>query len=59
MILEYMTVEEAREYLGVSRGKMAKLVKDGILKTTPDTLDLGLKLVKKEDVDKLKIRLNK
>jgi hypothetical protein len=53
MIVEYVTVEEAREYLGVSRSKMAKMVKDGILKTIPDTLALGFNLVKKEDVDNL------
>jgi excisionase family DNA binding protein len=59
MIVEYVTIEEARTYLGISKRKIAKLVKDGILKTMPDTLGLKITLVKKGDVDKLKIRSNK
>jgi excisionase family DNA binding protein len=59
MIVEYMTIDEACDYLGVSKVKMAKLLKDGILKTIPDRLNLRVKLVKKEDVDKLKICTSK
>ena len=57
MIVEYMTIEEARIYLGISQRKMSKLTKEGLLKTVPDTLKTGIILVKKEDVDNLKTRL--
>ena len=56
MAEEYMTVGEAREYLGISRGKMAKLLKEGKLQAIEDPLDSRAKLIKKEDVDKLKLR---
>jgi len=59
MTPEYMTISEAREDLEVSKGKMSKLVKDGILKTIPDPLDSRVKLVKREDVERLKIRAKK
>jgi excisionase family DNA binding protein len=53
---EYMTVAEARDHLKVSRGKMTRLIKDGTLETIPDPLDARVKLVKKADVEKLKLR---
>jgi len=56
MIIEYINLEEARKCLGISKGKMAKLVKQGILKIVPDTLSLGIQMIKKEDVQNLKSR---
>jgi DNA-binding MarR family transcriptional regulator len=52
----YMNLKEAREYLGISRVKMTKLVKVGVVKTTPDPLDSRSQLVKLEDIQKLKLR---
>jgi excisionase family DNA binding protein len=57
MIIKYMTIDEARVYLGISQKKLNKLIQQGFLKTVPDTLKLGLVLVKKEDVDNLKMQL--
>lgn len=56
MTKDYMTMREAQEYLGVSKVKISKLVKDGILQTTSDPLDARVKLVKRSDVEKLKVR---
>jgi hypothetical protein len=47
MIIEYMTIDEARVYLGISQKKLNKLIHQGFLKTVPDTLKLGITLVKK------------
>ncbi|MDD5700836.1 MAG: helix-turn-helix domain-containing protein [Dehalococcoidales bacterium] len=52
----YLNLKEAREYLGISRVKMTKLVKDGVLKAIPDPLDSRSMLVKKDDVEKLRLR---
>jgi hypothetical protein len=57
MIVEFMTIEEARAYLAISHRKMNKLINDRLLKTVPDTLKTGIILVKKEDVDNLKMQL--
>jgi hypothetical protein len=53
---KYMTMGEAQAFLSVSKVKMAKLVREGTLKTTFDPLDSRVKLVKLADVKKLKIR---
>lgn len=53
---DYMNLKEAREYLGVSRVKMTKLVKDGVIQTIKNPLDSRSSLVKKEDIEKLKLR---
>ena len=52
----YMNLKEAREYLEISRVKMTKIVKDGTVPTIPDPLDSRSRLVKREDVKKLKLR---
>ncbi len=51
---DYMTMREAQEYLGISKVKISKLVKEGTLKTKGNPLDSRVKLVKREDVEKLK-----
>lgn len=51
---EFLSLKEAQDYLGVSKTKMWSLVKLGILKTYEDSLDKRKKLVRKEDVEKLK-----
>lgn len=51
---EFLPLKEAQAYLGVSKTKMWSLVKSGILKTYEYSLDKRKKLVRKEDVEKLK-----
>jgi excisionase family DNA binding protein len=53
MARELMTVGEAREYLGVGKAKMAKLIHDGVLPTQPDPLDKRIRLIKRSDVEAL------
>lgn len=50
---EYMTVGEARERLGISKPKMAQLIRDGILMTVTSPLDRRVKLVRVVDVEGL------
>jgi excisionase family DNA binding protein len=52
----FINLKEAIEYLGISRVKLRKLIREGILTTVPDPLDSRARLVKKEDVEKLKVR---
>ncbi len=51
---EYMTLQEAREFLGISRPTMWRVLKDGDLPVYADPLDKRKKLVKREDVERLK-----
>jgi hypothetical protein len=53
MAEEYITLTQAREILGVSRVKIARMVREGELVTIPDKRDARVKLVKKSDVEKL------
>ncbi len=50
---EYITIAEARELLGVSKPKIADLIKKGILPATEDPLDRRFKRVLKSDVERL------
>lgn len=50
---DYMTVTEAREMLGVTRSKMTSWIHDGVLPTVEDPFDKRVKLVRREDVDRL------
>jgi len=49
-----LTLKEAREYLKVSKPKIWRLVKQGVLPVYSDELDKRKKLVRREDVEKLK-----
>jgi len=51
---EFLSLKESQDLLGVSKTKMWSLVKLGVLKTYEDSLDKRKKLVRKEDVEKLK-----
>lgn len=51
---DYLTMKEAGEYLGVCKAKMWRLVKAGTLPAYQDSLDKRKKLVKREDIEKLK-----
>ncbi len=48
---EMMTVGQATALLGISKRKMAQLIKEGKLLTTPDPLDKRMKWVKRSDVE--------
>ena len=50
---EYLTIQEAAEALGVSRWRMWNLVKSGELEAITSPLDRRVKLVRREDVDRL------
>lgn len=50
---ELLTVGEARARLGVSKPKMAQLIREGILATTDSPLDRRVKLVRLADVEAL------
>lgn len=50
---EYITVGRAREMLGVSRTKMAKMLRDGVLKYTNYALDERVKHIRRADVERL------
>lgn len=50
---EYVSVAEAREILGVSPTRMAKLISTGQLKAEPNPLDTRGKLIKRADVEAL------
>jgi excisionase family DNA binding protein len=50
---EYLTVNEARELLGVSQSKLWRLLKDGTLLWVPDPLDKRAKLIKRTDLEAL------
>lgn len=56
---EYMTVGEARERLGVSKPKMAQLIRDGLLPAMESPLDKRVKLVRAADVEALASRWSK
>lgn len=51
---EFMSMTEAREYLGISKTKIWRLVKEGAIKTYEDPLDKRKHLVRLRDVEKLK-----
>lgn len=50
---EYVTVREAGEMLGVSKVKMAQLLRDGVLTAQDSVLDKRVKLIKREDVERI------
>ncbi len=55
----YLPLMEAARYLGVSRVKLAQLVRDGVLPYTTSPIDKRVKLFKKSDLDAFKRRIPK
>lgn len=53
MAEEYVTAREAGEILGVSKVKMAQLIKDGVLAAHDSVLDKRVKLIRRADVEAL------
>ena len=56
---EYMTAGEAREYLGVSKPKMAQLLRDGVLHAEIDPLNRHYKWIRRTEVAALKAQQKK
>ena len=54
---EYMTVAEARDYLGVSKRKITQFVEDGTLPSELNIFDKRSKLVRRADVEALKAKM--
>jgi len=50
----YVSLGKARELLGVSKPKLRRMIKGGVLEVIESPLDKRFKLVKREDVEKLK-----
>ncbi|MEO0250012.1 MAG: hypothetical protein ABIN58_10895 [candidate division WOR-3 bacterium] len=57
MPTDFMSLTEAQLYLGVSRIKMSKLVREKNLEVFTDPLDKRKKLLRREDVERLKTPL--
>lgn len=51
---EWMTTSKATAFLGISTKTMARLIREGVIRTYPHPLDRRLKLVRIADVDQLK-----
>ena len=51
---EFLSLKEAQDYLSVSKTKMWNLVKSGVLTAYSDPLDKRKKLVRRDDIEKLK-----
>lgn len=51
---EFLSLKEAQDYLSVSKTKMWNLVKSGVLAVYSDPLDKRKKLVRRDDIEKLK-----
>mgnify|MGYP005848794333 CR=1 FL=1 len=54
MSTDFMSLTEAQLYLGVSRIKMSQLVREKGLEIFTDPLDKRKKLLRREDVERLK-----
>ena len=54
--IEYMTATEARILLGISKAKMAQLIRDKVLPTEESLLNKRVKLVRRTDVEALAAR---
>lgn len=55
MAIEYLSLKEAGECLGVSRTKVWQLVKEGVLPAYSDPLDKRKKLIRKDDIQNLRL----
>lgn len=49
---EYMTVEEVRKELGISKVTIARLIKEQVIKVEPNPLDRRSKLIRRRDLEK-------
>ncbi len=51
---EYLTVNEAAAYAGVTRHKIARLIRAGTLSTFESDLDRRKRFIRREDLDRLR-----
>jgi hypothetical protein len=56
---EYVSVAEAREILGVSKPRMAEILKKGLLAWEPNPVDERGKLIRRADVEALAAKAGK
>ena len=56
---EYVSVAEAREILGVSKPRMAEILKKGLLAWEPNPVDERGKLILRTDVEALAAKAGK
>ncbi len=56
MLFEHLALLEAARYLGVSRAKLSRLARDGVIRTHRSPLDRRVKLFRLEDLDDLLAR---
>lgn len=54
---EYVSVAEARDILGVSEPKMARMLADGVLKWEPNPVDRRGKIIRRRDVEMLAAKM--
>jgi hypothetical protein len=50
---DYVTATEARLRLGISKQKLAALMRDGVLPSIDSVMDKRVKLVRRADVERL------
>ena len=53
MDVEFLALMDAAKYLGISRVKLAQLVKEGVIPHTTSPFDKRVKLFRREDLDNL------
>ncbi|HEU4760594.1 MAG TPA: helix-turn-helix domain-containing protein [Dehalococcoidia bacterium] len=53
MLFEHLTLLEAARYLGVSRAKLSRLARDGLIRIHRSPLDRRVKLFRLDDLDDL------
>lgn len=56
---DYVSVAEARDMLGVSEPKIARMIKEGLLKADPNPVDKRGKIIRRADVEALAAKLPK
>jgi hypothetical protein len=54
---EWVNVAEAREMLGVSAPKIARMIADGVLRTEPNPVDRRGKIIRRAEVEALAAKL--
>ena len=54
MVIEYLNLTEAKEYLGISKPTMWRLVKNGTIASFNDPVNKRIKLVRRDDLDKFR-----
>lgn len=56
MLSQHLTLTEAARYLGVSRAKLSRMAKEGVIPFRHSPLDRRVKLFRLDDLDELLAR---